>query len=210
MKWQDRPSALQRVELPLQSTRTATASPSQGCPGGLYWPLVGVYDSKTMERLPIKMQRGDRAIMPTACLHQDHRQEAQDHATTQRRRQAGRIYSPRGYDLDLPETGLRPGSTFTLTLYYHSRQPTTRISPSLSIFTALRNGMASQKDAPPLAVPTRPGRGAWRGHHRTAPLTVAADARTARMNCKQGYTIKSPVSASQHAIMLASLCPMMQ
>jgi hypothetical protein len=55
-----------------------------------------------------------------------------------------------GYDLDLPETGLRSGSPFSVTLYYRVDAVTER---DLTQFLQLHSpnlGMAAQRDALPL------------------------------------------------------------
>jgi hypothetical protein len=55
-----------------------------------------------------------------------------------------------GYDVTLPKSGLRPGSQFTLTLYYRSEVPTGSGYTQFAHLYSPELGMAAQWDGPPL------------------------------------------------------------
>ena len=136
----------------------ATAQPDRyaldipdDAPSGLYWPTVGLYDFGTQEPLLVSdasgQTLGDAFRLPPVKILGKHPTTA-----PQRRIDArlGDFATLVGYDILLPETGLRAGSPFTVTLYTRSEIPT---SQDLTQFVQLYNpqfGMAAQQDAPPL------------------------------------------------------------
>jgi hypothetical protein len=118
-------------------------------PAGIYWPAVGVYDYASLERLaaydesgqllddyqlpPIKVLAGELAAPPAHEVGVE----------------IGDLGVLAGYDLDLPESGLRPGSQFTVTLHFRAGGPS---SQSLTRFVHLASpalGMAAQVDSQP-------------------------------------------------------------
>ena len=145
---------------------------------GLYTPVLGLYDFETLERIeafddagqplgdayklpPVKVLGKN----PTATPHYPVNAKLGDSAILL------------GYDLSMPEIGLRSGATFNLTLYYRSLAPT---SQDLTQFVHLydsERGMAAQHDSSPLqgANPTW----AWTPGEvivDTIPMTLASNA----------------------------------
>jgi hypothetical protein len=119
-------------------------------PTGLYWPTVGLYEFETVELLPIQ----DAAGQPTGDTVQLPPIKVLGASPITRPRnqvsaQLGDLATLLGYDLALPEVGLRPGSPFTVTLFYRVDGATEQ---DLTQFVQLYNpelGMAAQQDGPP-------------------------------------------------------------
>jgi hypothetical protein len=93
-------------------------------PAGLYWPRVGLYDSRTIALLPVTNAAGDelsdsQPLSPLKVM-------SPNPPTPQHLVSAhfGDTATLLGYDLDLPLDGLHPGGSFSLTLYLRSDQPT--------------------------------------------------------------------------------------
>jgi hypothetical protein len=147
-------------------------------PAGIYWPAVGVYDFASLERLPAYDESGqlldDYQLPPVKVLAGELAAPPAHEVGVE----IGDLGVLAGYDLDLPEAGLRPGSQFTVTLHYRADAPS---SQSLTRFVHLASpdlGMAAQVDSQP-----DDGRNpTWSwipGETVVDPvqLTVAADAR---------------------------------
>jgi hypothetical protein len=117
---------------------------------GLYWPLVGLYAIPNLELLPIQdadgQSLGNSYRLPPLKVVSSNPAPRPQHPVSAR---LGDIAILEGYDLLLPQNGLRPGSQFTLTLYYRSEAPT---EVGYTQFVHLYDpdlGMAAQWDAPP-------------------------------------------------------------
>jgi hypothetical protein len=117
--------------------------------GGLYQPLVGMYDYDTLDRLPVyipgeDVPRDDARLAPVKIV------QPQPSSPTEKASAGfGDLATLIGYDLVLPETGLHPGTRFDLMLHFRADATTpvdyTRFvqvyDPGL--------GMAAQFDSPP-------------------------------------------------------------
>jgi hypothetical protein len=119
-------------------------------PAGVYWPSIGAYDPDTMDRLPAQGQQGellgDAYRLPPVQILAADPQLAPRNVTDVI---IGDWALLQGYDVELPEGGLRPGSPFKVTLYYES---TARSSQDLTRFVHLvdpARGMAAQSDSQP-------------------------------------------------------------
>ena len=110
---------------------------------GLYWPLVGLYEYATQERLPVSDTQsgttGDHfRLAPVKVLG---RQDARPQQTAQAH--FGDLADLLGYDLTLPAGGLRAGSRFGLTLYYRSLAPTVNDYTRFAHVYSAESGMAA-------------------------------------------------------------------
>lgn len=117
-------------------------------PGGLYWPLVGAYELNEMKRMAVSIDgqaiEGDIYRLPPIKVI-----GAPAEPTLRRAATFDDGFSLLGYDLEMPEEGLRPGSTFQVRLYYRSNQATTK---DYTRFFHLYNpsiGLAAQADSLP-------------------------------------------------------------
>ncbi|MCC6192664.1 MAG: hypothetical protein IT318_26885 [Anaerolineales bacterium] len=118
-------------------------------PSSVYWPLVGVYDFASLERLPVKLAGADAAsdslrLPPVKVLNAPR-------ATPQHASPASfeGLATLLGYDLALPAGGLRAGSILSVTLYFRAEQASPR---DLTRFIHLgheTHGLAAQADGPP-------------------------------------------------------------
>jgi hypothetical protein len=118
-------------------------------PAGIYWPAVGVYDYASLERLPAYDESGgpldDYRLPPVKVLAGELAVPPAYEVGVE----IGDLGVLAGYDLDLPEAGLRPGSQFTVTLHIRADAPS---SQSLTRFVHLASpalGMAAQGDSQP-------------------------------------------------------------
>jgi hypothetical protein len=118
-------------------------------PSGLYWPHVGLYLFDRVERLPVRHAdgtlAGDHVVLPAIKVLSGQRRTPQNQVNARFEDLATFL----GYDLALPASGLRPGSAFTLTLYYRSEQPLARDYTQFVHLHSPDLGMAAQYDSPP-------------------------------------------------------------
>jgi hypothetical protein len=146
---------------------------------GLYWPTVGLYDFRSLELLPVRAgeerEEGDvYKLSPIKVVAARPEEEPQHPLTVS----LGDSISLLGYDLEIPETGLYPGSQFTVTLTYRSEAP---IASGYTQFVHLFDpelGMAAQRDAVPQG--GRNPTWAWTPGEivrDTVPMTIASDAK---------------------------------
>jgi hypothetical protein len=118
-------------------------------PAGIYWPAVGVYDYASLERLAAYDESGqllDDYQLPSIKVLARELAAPPAHEVSVEIEDMGVLL---GYDLDLPEAGLRPGSQFTVTLHFRADAPS---SQSLTRFVHLASpalGMAAQSDSQP-------------------------------------------------------------
>ncbi len=118
-------------------------------PGGLYQPLVGMYDYDTLDRLPVfvpgeDLPRDDARLAPVKIVQPQPPAPAQKSTAD-----FGDLATLIGYDLVLPETGLHPGDRFDLTLYFRANATT---SVDYTRFVQAYDpglGMAAQYDSLP-------------------------------------------------------------
>ena len=118
-------------------------------PGGLYQPLVGMYDYDTLDRLPVSvpgedLPRDDARLAPVKIVQPQPPAPAQKSTA-----EFGDLATLIGYDLVLPETGLHPGDRFDLTLYFRANATT---SADYTRFVQAYDpglGMAAQYDSLP-------------------------------------------------------------
>jgi len=123
----------------------------RNAPSGLYWPTVGLYEFRTVELLPVADSGGQSLgdiyrLPPVKVLGVNATAPPQTLVSAR----LGDLATLLGYDLALPEAGLRPGSQFDLTLYYQVNAATDQ---DLTQFVQLYHpdlGMAAQRDARPL------------------------------------------------------------
>jgi hypothetical protein len=117
---------------------------------GLLWPTIGLYAFETQQRLSIANEAGqpigNAFQLPPVKIY-----GANPAASPQQRLDVtlGEKIALLGYDLALPDEALRPGSQFTLTLYYQAKGA---IDAELTQFVHLFDpalGMAAQQDSPP-------------------------------------------------------------
>jgi hypothetical protein len=118
-------------------------------PGGLYWPRLGLYHFDTLERLSIQDAAGkalgnDMDLLPIKVLPKTPAPPA--HIVSARFQDTATLW---GYQLDAPPRGLRPGDTFTVTLYYHSDAATTVDYTRFVHLVSAVGAIAGQADAPP-------------------------------------------------------------
>ena len=117
--------------------------------GGLYQPLVGMYEYDTQDRLPIFVPGEDAArddarlapvkIVQTAPPRPGHKATAH----------FGDLATLIGYDLTVPDEGLRAGDSFELTLHFRADSTT---PVDYTRFVQAHNpalGMAAQYDSLP-------------------------------------------------------------
>jgi hypothetical protein len=122
----------------------------ENAPVGVYWPTIGLYSRDAVDRLPVQNEDGESSgdayrLPPVKILaaNPDIRPQREIFAAIDD------FATLKGYDLELPEEGLRPGGQFLVTLYFdvqaESTQDLTRfvhlIDPTL--------GMAAQVDSQP-------------------------------------------------------------
>ena len=112
------------------------------------WPTVGLYDAETIERLPVLDENaggGDAVqLKPVKVISHDSTVMSNEADV-----QFGDLAELDGFEVDIPETGLRPGDQFTVTLAFRSLSPTTA---NLTRFVHVHNqelGMAAQSDGLP-------------------------------------------------------------
>jgi hypothetical protein len=118
-------------------------------PSGLYWPLAGMYDFATLERLPTYDSSGagpgDHVRLPPVKIIGQPAKRPEHEAYGR----FGEEFELVGYDLDIPAEGVRPSSQVTLTLYYKSKTPTSRDYTRFLHLYSSELGMAAQSDSPP-------------------------------------------------------------
>jgi hypothetical protein len=122
----------------------------ENAPVGVYWPAIGLYSRDAVDRLPVQNEDGESSgdayrLPPVKILavDPDIRPEREIFAAIDD------FATLKGYDLDLPEEGLRPGSQFVLTLYFDVQ---TESPQDLTRFVHLIDpgfGMAAQVDSQP-------------------------------------------------------------
>ena len=93
-------------------------------PGGLYQPLVGMYDYDTLDRLPVsvpgeEMPRDDARLAAVKIVQPQPPTPAKKVTAD-----FGDLTTLIGYDLVLPETDLHPGERFDLTLHFRANTTT--------------------------------------------------------------------------------------
>lgn len=118
-------------------------------PSALYWPAVGMYDFATLERLPAHVvgadEAADAARLPPLKVVNRRLPKPEVAQSIQ----LGDFATLRGYDLALPEAGLQPGDSFTVTLYYAAKQPAGADYVRFLQLYAPDRGVIAQQDAPP-------------------------------------------------------------
>jgi hypothetical protein len=136
---------------------TATAQPDHyalripdDAPSGLYWPMVGLYEFETVQLLPVEDAAGQPLgdtfrLPPIKVLGANPVARPQQQVSAR----LGDLATLLGYDLALPETGLRPGSPFSVTLYYRVDGATDRNLTQFVQLYSPESGMAAQQDAQP-------------------------------------------------------------
>jgi hypothetical protein len=119
-------------------------------PSGLYWPMVGLYEFKGVDLLPVADANGqvvgDTYRLPPVKVVGSGLAARPQHEVAA---QLGDLATLVGYDLALPNTGLRAGSQVSLTLHY---QANATIAQDLTRFVQLYSptlGMAAQQDSLP-------------------------------------------------------------
>lgn len=118
-------------------------------PSGLYWPVVGMYDFATLERLPMSIDANsdlgyDYRLPPIKVLNSPKRKPQQPLDIT-----LHNLGALIGYDLSLDSPTVRAGEQFTVTLYYRSDHSTrTNYTRFLHLFSD-ELGMAAQQDGLP-------------------------------------------------------------
>jgi hypothetical protein len=158
-----------------------------GTPSGVYWPQAGAYEPTPYRLLAATDKKGQPAgdhvrLAPIKVIG--------DQAGTPEYPMSVRIGDMAtllGYDLTPAEATVRPGSIFTVTLYYRVEKPTAR---SYTRFVHLGNGgdMVAQWDS----VPQRGKNPTWSWAPGeiitdTQPLTVTAQARTGTYGLSIGF-----------------------
>lgn len=152
-------------------------------PGGVYWPMVGMYAYGNQERLPAYPDaasqqadsHADAVRLPPIKVIGASRQPSPQQPLQAR---VGSVFEVLGYDISVPTLRVQPGETVTLTLYYRSIAPT---SADLTRFVHLytpATGMIAQHDNLPTdgLNPTW----AWRpGEVITDQVALTIDASTA-------------------------------
>ena len=119
-------------------------------PAGVYWPIIGVYDPDTTDLLTVQGEGGEALgdvykLPPIKILTVDPNFKPLNETGVK----IGDLGVLLGYELDLPEEGIRPGSQFTATLYYKTEAPSPK---DLTRFVHLADptlGMAAQADSQP-------------------------------------------------------------
>jgi hypothetical protein len=117
-------------------------------PGGLYWPSVGLYEIRQMNRMALtsggQPVPGDVFRLPPIKVV-----GAPTKPPIVRAARFDDGFRLLGYDLDIPREGLHPGTQFQVTLYYRSDAKTDK---DYTRFFHLYNpdlGLAAQVDSPP-------------------------------------------------------------
>ncbi len=133
----------------LQPDRYLLRIPARAA-NGLYWPIVGLYEHESVDLLPVHsidgQPSGDTFRLPPVKVMDPNASARPQHQVSAR---LGDLATLLGYDLALPQDGLRAGSPFSVTLYY---QVDTATDQDLTQFVQLFNpdlGMAAQQDALP-------------------------------------------------------------
>jgi hypothetical protein len=172
-----------------------------GTPNGLLWPVVGLYQFESLQRLAVADSEGQRVgdayRLPPVKVY-----TAGDRAAPQQTVDAtfGDLAVLLGYDLVLPATGLQPGSEFQLTLYYQARGPAAAdLTQFVHLFDPGR-GMAAQLDAPPLrgANPTS----AWQaGEVIVESLTLRVEPHAAAGLYTLGIGLYNPLDGVRLAVL---------
>jgi hypothetical protein len=109
-----------------------------------------LYTSQTLEGLPVLSADGQRlplgiTLPPLKLLNQP-----SGAPQNQVRARFGNAIELWGYDLALPSPGLRPGSVFTLTLYYRCLASTPNdYTEFVHLYDSLAGHLAAQLDSPP-------------------------------------------------------------
>lgn len=120
-------------------------------PSGLYWPNVGMYEFETLDRLSVyadpSAQPSDTYRLPPIKLWS----KAAPRPEQARTVRFGDVATLLGYDLALPPSGLLPGDSFTITLYFRSDQATDVDYVRFLQLYAPGKTMAAQQDSPPQA-----------------------------------------------------------
>jgi hypothetical protein len=122
----------------------------ENAPAGVYWPVVGLYGRDAVDRLPVQNEHGESSgdayrLPPVKILDVNHEIQPQHEVFAA----IDDFAVLKGYDLELPEEGLRPGSQFVLTLYFDVQ---TESPQDLTRFVHLIDpvfGMAAQVDSQP-------------------------------------------------------------
>jgi hypothetical protein len=133
----------------LQEDRYSLLIPEDAA-GGLYWPRFGLYDFATLERLPAYDADGNLLpngpeLPPIKVVNKRSSPEPARPLALE----VGSIATLLGYDLDLPDTPLRPGDSFTLTLTYKANTVTETGYTQFVHLYSPQLGMAAQTDSPP-------------------------------------------------------------
>lgn len=93
-------------------------------PGGVYRPLVGLYEFETLERLPRLDEAGqamaDDTFLPPVKIVSGPAGRPQERIDAR----FGDLATLTGYDLEVPAGGLRPGTPFTVTLHFRGEAGT--------------------------------------------------------------------------------------
>jgi hypothetical protein len=117
-------------------------------PGGLYWPTVGMYEIRQMNRMAVTVEGepvpGDVFRLPPVKVV-----GAPAQPPVERAAQFDDGFELLGYNADLPETGLVPGAQFQVILYYRSNAPTSKDYTRFFHLYSPALGLASQADSPP-------------------------------------------------------------
>ena len=119
-------------------------------PSGLYWPMVGLYEFKGVDLLPVADANGQAVgdtyrLPPVKVVGSGPAVRPQHEVSAQ----LGDLATLVGYDLAVPETGLRAGSQISLTLYYRANKTTDLDLTRFAQLYSPELGMAAQQDAPP-------------------------------------------------------------
>lgn len=121
----------------------------EGAPGGVYRPLVGLYEFETLERLPRLDEEGqatpDDTFLPTVKV------VARPERPPQERTEArfGDLATLTGYDLEVPAGDLRPGTPFTVTLHFRGEAGAATDYTRFVHVAGPDAGMAAQQDSQP-------------------------------------------------------------
>ncbi|MCC6457400.1 MAG: hypothetical protein IT328_20765 [Caldilineaceae bacterium] len=119
-------------------------------PGGLYWPVVGLYEIRQMDRMAVSVDgqavEGDVFRLPPVKVV-----GAPANPTTVHAAQFDDGFRLLGYDLQLPEGGLHPGASFQVTLYYRSDAKSGKDYTRFFHLYSSELGLAAQADSPPQA-----------------------------------------------------------
>lgn len=117
-------------------------------PGGLYWPSVGMYEIRQMNRMAVTVEGeavpGDVFRLPPIKVI-----GAPAEPPIARPATFADGFRLLGYALHLPAEGLFPGTEFGVTLYYHSDTPTVIDYTRFFHLYSPELGLAAQADSPP-------------------------------------------------------------